>query len=256
MLIDRRGRVVARVRLDENDFGDIVAGRPLVDDALAGYLRDDLWAQNGTMYFVSAAPVIKRDPPVVVRRRDRARPPGHQRARARSSCRRSTSTSASTSARTTSPAARRSPSITRAMQDAVKQARRRRPRARLPGEPADRAARGQRGLHRDRRAAARRGRGQAGLLLGVHQATRRPAASPARSRRSRRAISSFANFPWLLVGGGVPDRRSASASPDVLRGRSPAAPARRRRRPPREGRDGAAQRGRSTAASSARSRAA
>jgi hypothetical protein len=61
MLIDRRGRVVARVKLDENDYGDVVAGRPLVDDALAGYLRDDLWAQNGTMYFVSAAPVIKRD---------------------------------------------------------------------------------------------------------------------------------------------------------------------------------------------------
>lgn len=64
MLIDRRGRVVARVRLDENDFGDVAAGRPLIDDALAGYLRDDLWTQNGTMYFVSAAPVIKRDPPV------------------------------------------------------------------------------------------------------------------------------------------------------------------------------------------------
>jgi hypothetical protein len=64
MLIDRRGRVVARVRLDENDFGDVYAGRPLVDDALAGYLRDDLWAQNGTMYFVSASPVVKRDPPV------------------------------------------------------------------------------------------------------------------------------------------------------------------------------------------------
>ena len=64
MLIDRRGRVVARVHLDENDFGDIAAGRPIIDDALAGYLRDDLWTQNGTMYFVSAAPVIKRDPPV------------------------------------------------------------------------------------------------------------------------------------------------------------------------------------------------
>lgn len=64
MLVDRRGRVVARVHLDDGDFGDVVAGRPLVDDALAGYLRDDLWAQNGTMYFVSAAPVIKRDPPV------------------------------------------------------------------------------------------------------------------------------------------------------------------------------------------------
>lgn len=64
MLIDRRGRVVARVRLDENEFGDVAAGRPLIDDALAGYLRDDLWQHNGTMYFVSAAPVIKRDPSI------------------------------------------------------------------------------------------------------------------------------------------------------------------------------------------------
>jgi hypothetical protein len=64
MLIDKRGRVVARIKLDENDFGDYAAGRPLVDDALTGYLRDDIWAQNGTMYFVSAAPAIKRDPPV------------------------------------------------------------------------------------------------------------------------------------------------------------------------------------------------
>lgn len=64
VLVDRRGRVVARVRLDENDYGDLLAGRPLVDDALAGYLRDDIWVQNGTMYFVTASPVIKRDPPV------------------------------------------------------------------------------------------------------------------------------------------------------------------------------------------------
>ena len=60
ILIDRRGRVVARVHIDDNDFGDIAAGRPLIDDALAGYLRDDVWAQNGTMYFVSAAPVVKQ----------------------------------------------------------------------------------------------------------------------------------------------------------------------------------------------------
>jgi hypothetical protein len=64
ILVDKRGRVVARVRLDENDYGDLLSGRPLVDDALAGYLRDDLWIQNGTMYFVTASPVIKRDPPV------------------------------------------------------------------------------------------------------------------------------------------------------------------------------------------------
>src|SRR5690349_19846557 len=64
LLIDKRGRVVARVAIDENDYGDLLTGRPLVDDALAGYLRDDIWAQNGTIYFVTASPVIKRDPPV------------------------------------------------------------------------------------------------------------------------------------------------------------------------------------------------
>src|SRR5439155_23087823 len=46
ILIDRSGRVVARARLDQEDFGDVLAGRPLIDDALAGFLRDDLWAQG------------------------------------------------------------------------------------------------------------------------------------------------------------------------------------------------------------------
>jgi len=64
ILIDHRGRVVAQVKLDENEFGDTVAGRPLVDDALAGYLRDDLWTQKGTMYLVSGAPVIRTNPPI------------------------------------------------------------------------------------------------------------------------------------------------------------------------------------------------
>ena len=58
---DKRGRVVARVKVDEADFGDVIAGRPLVDDALAGYTRDDLWVQGSTLYLVSAAPVIKKD---------------------------------------------------------------------------------------------------------------------------------------------------------------------------------------------------
>ncbi len=60
IMIDKKGRVVARVGVAADEYGDVVAGRPLVDDALAGYLRDDLWAQNGTMYFVSASPVIKQ----------------------------------------------------------------------------------------------------------------------------------------------------------------------------------------------------
>jgi hypothetical protein len=60
ILIDKKGRVVARVRVGDADYGDVLAGRPLVDDALAGYLRDDLWVlSGGAMYFVSAAPVVK-----------------------------------------------------------------------------------------------------------------------------------------------------------------------------------------------------
>jgi len=64
ILVDRSGRIVTRVGIDESDARDLAVGRPLIDDALAGLLRDDIWAQGGTMYFVSASPVIKRDPPV------------------------------------------------------------------------------------------------------------------------------------------------------------------------------------------------
>ncbi|HRC57961.1 MAG TPA: hypothetical protein PKU97_18675, partial [Kofleriaceae bacterium] len=56
MFVDARGRVVARVRRDEKDFGDMAAGRPLVDDALAGLVRDDLWVMDNTLFLVAAAP--------------------------------------------------------------------------------------------------------------------------------------------------------------------------------------------------------
>jgi hypothetical protein len=59
ILIDKKGRVVARVNLEKEEFGDVLAGRPLVDDALAGYLRDDIWMFGRATYLVAAAPVIK-----------------------------------------------------------------------------------------------------------------------------------------------------------------------------------------------------
>jgi hypothetical protein len=59
IMIDRRGRVLARVNIDGDAFGDVVAGRPLVDDALAGYLRDDLWLINERLYLVAASPVVR-----------------------------------------------------------------------------------------------------------------------------------------------------------------------------------------------------
>jgi hypothetical protein len=58
IIIDKRGRVVARAKVAEADFGDVVAGRPLIDDALNGYVRDDLWVVDNRLYLVAAAPVI------------------------------------------------------------------------------------------------------------------------------------------------------------------------------------------------------
>ena len=66
ILIDRRGRVLARAGaagIDSEEFGDTMAGRFLVDDALAGYLRDDLWQTSKRLYRVAASPVVRRDPP-------------------------------------------------------------------------------------------------------------------------------------------------------------------------------------------------
>lgn len=62
ILIDARGRVVARAKRDEKEYGDLAAGRPLVDDALAGLVRDDLWVLDNTIYLVAGAPVIGHDP--------------------------------------------------------------------------------------------------------------------------------------------------------------------------------------------------
>ncbi|MCW5808311.1 MAG: cache domain-containing protein, partial [Deltaproteobacteria bacterium] len=61
ILVDRRGRVVTRVKTaDEKDPSENVGGRPLIDEALAGYLRDDLWVGgNNALYFVTAAPVVQ-----------------------------------------------------------------------------------------------------------------------------------------------------------------------------------------------------
>ena len=61
MLLDKHGRVVVRVGINLTQYGDSMAGYHLVDDALAGYLRDDLWLLERTLYQVAAAPVINRE---------------------------------------------------------------------------------------------------------------------------------------------------------------------------------------------------
>lgn len=59
IMIDKKGRVAARIRVEDTEFGDTLAGRPLVDDALAGYLRDDIWMFGRTTFLVAASPVVK-----------------------------------------------------------------------------------------------------------------------------------------------------------------------------------------------------
>ncbi len=58
ILVDARGRVVARVGVHDDRYGDMLAGYFLVDDALDGYVRDDLWLLDGTLYLVAGAPVL------------------------------------------------------------------------------------------------------------------------------------------------------------------------------------------------------
>src|SRR5690606_15346171 len=58
ILVDGRGRVVARAGMDDQLYGDMLAGYYLVDDALHGYLRDDLWLIDNQLYLAAASPVI------------------------------------------------------------------------------------------------------------------------------------------------------------------------------------------------------
>ena len=58
ILVDGRGRVVARGGVHDDRYGDALAGYFLVDDVLDGYIRDDLWLLGGTLYLVAGAPVF------------------------------------------------------------------------------------------------------------------------------------------------------------------------------------------------------
>jgi hypothetical protein len=60
VITDEAGRVVTRVGVDEGQVGDVVAGRYLIDDALAGYVRDDVWVEGGAIYMVAASPIVQQ----------------------------------------------------------------------------------------------------------------------------------------------------------------------------------------------------
>lgn len=58
--VDPRGVVVGRTGLNENEVGQYVGGLPLVERAIAGNVRDDLWDISGTAYRMAARPVISQ----------------------------------------------------------------------------------------------------------------------------------------------------------------------------------------------------
>jgi hypothetical protein len=62
-LLDQRGRVVARASKSgkgDERYGENVSGYFVVQDALAGYLRDDLWIDGGELSRIAASPVVTR----------------------------------------------------------------------------------------------------------------------------------------------------------------------------------------------------
>jgi hypothetical protein len=58
--VDPRGVVVGRTGIGEGELGANLGGLPLVQSALAGNTRDDLWELSGQAYRMAARPIISR----------------------------------------------------------------------------------------------------------------------------------------------------------------------------------------------------
>lgn len=60
LAVDPRGIVVGRTGLNEGEVGQYLGGHVLVERALAGNVRDDLWEIAGVAYRMAARPVISQ----------------------------------------------------------------------------------------------------------------------------------------------------------------------------------------------------
>ena len=56
--VDRKGAIVAQVGKNERQHSHLLAGHPLVDSALRGYVRDDVWKIENDVFMMAARPVI------------------------------------------------------------------------------------------------------------------------------------------------------------------------------------------------------
>jgi hypothetical protein len=59
--VDAKGRLVARLGERENDVGESMAGMEVINDALHGYLSDDVWGAGGKLQRVAAVPVLSKE---------------------------------------------------------------------------------------------------------------------------------------------------------------------------------------------------
>ncbi len=56
--VDIRGDVVVQVGKNQRDHGHNIGGFPVVDSALRGYVRDDMWKIDNEVFMIAARPVI------------------------------------------------------------------------------------------------------------------------------------------------------------------------------------------------------
>jgi hypothetical protein len=56
--LDTQGTIIAQLGPNEAKYGSSIVTFPLVERALAGYVRDDVWVYDGAVYRMAARPVI------------------------------------------------------------------------------------------------------------------------------------------------------------------------------------------------------
>ncbi len=60
IIVDLKSRVVARVGMNADRYGDVL-NTAVISEALHGYMRDDVWVINDSLYRVAIAPIVQRE---------------------------------------------------------------------------------------------------------------------------------------------------------------------------------------------------
>jgi len=60
-ILDRSGRVVARVGREADRYGDVLSAPAAISETLHGYMRDDVWIIDEKLYRIATSPVVHRE---------------------------------------------------------------------------------------------------------------------------------------------------------------------------------------------------